>query len=96
MRQRGGLPDAAGTRNRTDYDRRSVPKRVRLFVGRLLHLQVSTTVTKLLPPAPVRILHQFGGKTITVLAVPAFVSLPSRMCSHQFKDIHKTIGTIAY
>jgi len=31
-----------------------------------------------------------------VLGVPAFVSLPRRVWSHQFEDIHRTIGTMVY
>ena len=69
-----------------------------MFVGKVLHLQISTTVTKSLHPAPVRIPHQIGGKPITLFGanlLPAFVSLTSRVWSHQFEHIHST-GTIVY
>ena len=72
--------------------------RVSLFVGRLLHHQICTTVTKLLHPAPVRIPHQIGGKPVTLFVanlLPTFVSLTSRVWSHQFEDIQST-GTIVH
>lgn len=42
---------------------------------------------------------QIGGKPVTLFGVtllPSFVSLPDRVLSHQFEDIHGTIGTIFY
>ena len=42
---------------------------------------------------------QIGGKPVTLFGftlLPSFVDLPNRALSHQWEDIHGTIGTIFY
>ncbi|WP_426687460.1 cytochrome b [Rhodanobacter ginsengiterrae] len=67
------------------------------LLGNITH--VALYLFLLIQPILGIITLQIGGKPVTLFGVtllPSFVSLPDRVLSHQFEDIHGTIGTIFY
>ena len=62
-------------------------------------IQVALYLFLLIQPILGIITLQIGGKPVTLFGftlLPSFVDLPNRALSHQWEDIHGTIGTIFY
>lgn len=73
------------------------PSRWTELLGKITH--VALYLFLLIQPILGIITLQIGGKPVTLFGVtllPSFVGLPDRALSHQFEDIHSTIGTIFY
>ncbi len=73
------------------------PPRWSELLGKLTH--VALYVFLLIQPILGMITLQIGGKPVALFGItllPSFVSAPNRALSHQFEDIHGTLGTIFY
>ncbi len=73
------------------------PPRWTELLGNVTH--VALYLFLLIQPILGIITLQIGGKPVTLFGVtllPAFVSPPNKVLSHQFEDIHSTLGTIFY
>ncbi len=73
------------------------PPRWTDLLGNVTH--VALYLFLLIQPVLGIITLQIGGKAVKLFGVsllPSFVNLPNRVLSHQFEDIHSTLGTIFY
>ena len=73
------------------------PPRWTELLGKVTH--VALYLFLLIQPILGIITLQIGGKPVVLFGVtllPSFVDLPNRALSHQWEDIHGTLGTIFY